>query len=263
MVAHVLVVGFQSRNCTPYLAHYEALFEAHDVTFDTVFWEREGTPGFTSSPGVRGTAYSYHDATGTNVVDKTWRALGYMRHVRRLLRTGRYDRLVVLTSEPAFLLSRSLLGRYSGRYLFDYRDITFERLGWFRRRIDKVIASSYAAFFSSAGFVGQFREHEHTYVVHNVAHDVVAAAATADLRQRHPVRIGFIGFVRFPRENESLVDQLANNDRYLLSYAGTEFRSSDMAAHAAKVGARNVTTTGRYLDSDKPRLYESVDIINA
>ncbi len=259
----VLIVGFQSKNYTPFLAHYEAILTAEDVAFDTVFWERDEGDRFSSAPGPAGTEYSYRDATGKNVSDKTWRAVRYMRRVRQLMDRKRYDRLVVLTTEPAFFLSRRLLGEYAGRYLFDYRDVTFERLAPFRHRIDRVIARSYATFFSSEGFARQFSPHDTVHLVHNVAHDVPVSPEAADLRQRHPVGIGFIGFVRYPRENESLITALADNPAYTLSYAGTAFRGADLGDYARRVGARNVTATGHYLNTDKPRLYASVDIINA
>ena len=68
------------------------------------------------------------------------------------------DRIIFLTSQAMFLFGRYARKYYKNRYLYDFRDETYEKYEMYRRTILKCILSSYKTVVSSNGFLELFPE---------------------------------------------------------------------------------------------------------
>ena len=75
-----------------------------------------------------------------------------------------------------------------------------------------------------------------------------------------PIRISFIGNVRFFDVNEKIVDAFKNDPRFELHYHGTN--AKEIEEYAKRIGANNVICSGSFPVSETKHFLEDADIIN-
>lgn len=75
----------------------------------------------------------------------------------------------------------------------------------------------------------------------------------------HPLRIAFIGLLRYRDISKVLIDAVRNDSRFLLFFHGDGHASQYLQECAE--GASNVFFTGRYAYEDVARLYQQTDIV--
>ena len=74
-----------------------------------------------------------------------------------------------------------------------------------------------------------------------------------------PLRIAFIGLLRYRDILGTLIDAVRNDERFELYFHGDGHAKEFLEAHASQAG--NVFFTGRYAYNDVARLYEQTDIV--
>jgi hypothetical protein len=259
----ILIVGFTPKAVTPFVSLYEEVFDAAGIRYDEVFFEREPGGAFTAEQAEHGIVYRYFADMDKGTLGRFWTGWGYMRRVRRLIRERGYQKLILLTTESAAYLYGLLKGPFSGRYLFDFRDLTFESFAPFRRLVNTIIEHSAVTLFSSPGFAGYFSAGSKGLVTHNIGKPAQLPHAVPEFAQQHPIRIGFVGLVRYPRENQQLITSFAEDQRFELVYHGRSQAGTDLAEYARPSGAANVRIFPAFDNREKERLYQDIDIINS
>ena len=91
----------------------------------------------------------------------------YMRFVYTTIRAHKYDRLIVLTAQTAVMLSPLLLSIYRKKYIFDYRDMTFEKNKVYKYIIKNLFRYSSINSVSSPGFLDVLGIHGKYIISHN------------------------------------------------------------------------------------------------
>ena len=74
-----------------------------------------------------------------------------------------------------------------------------------------------------------------------------------------PLRIAFIGLLRYRDILGTLIDAVRNDERFELYFHGDGHAKEFLEAHASQAG--NVFFTGRYAYNDVARLYEQTDVV--
>ena len=97
----------------------------------------------------------------------------YRKYASKILKTGKFDFIFVLHSFPGVLNIDILKKYYKNKYIFDYRDSTYENIGVFRRIIGEVVKFSKATFVSSDAFRRflPLREKNNIFTSHNIVLD--------------------------------------------------------------------------------------------
>ena len=96
---------------------------------------------------------------------------------------------------------------------------------------------------------------------HNIS-NIEHAIEEPTLRSRKPVRIGFVGSVRYPEENIKLIEGLRGKD-FLLKYVGPEVAGCDLKGYCSKNNIINVIFQGKFKNHEKAAIYKEIDIINS
>ena len=263
----ILLIGFAKIKYMPYLRFYLDNIEAgNDVT--VVYWNRDGRPEDISADGqVRFLEFSHLIDDHVSPIKKIGPFLAFRRFVRRLLKKESFDLIVCLHTFPAILTSDVLRKQYAGRYIFDYRDSTYERYRPFRRLIDKTVRGSMYTFVSSDGFRRLLPSDCDDKIItsHNILHD---SLLHRDEKRLHgipsdKIRIAFWGLIRGEDINRAVIDRLASDRRFELHYYGREQREAQLLKeHAAALGADNVFFHGEYVAADRYTFVRSTDIIH-
>ncbi len=193
--------------------------------------------------------------------------LSYRRYAKGLLKREAFDFIIVLHSLPGVLLSGMLKRQYKGRYLFDYRDLTYEAFPPYRKVIHRLVRDSYVTFVSSNGF-RPFLPTECAHKIHTshnfITENLVRREALALSPQKASViRVAYWGFIRDERVNRQLIDRLGRDDRFELHYYGKESRvTRSLQAYAQSIGASRVFFHGEYTPDQKYVFVQQTEIIH-
>jgi hypothetical protein len=244
----------------PYINKYEQCLKEKNIKYDIVFFDRDSTRKEITQ---NGNEITYYHTTTTSRIRKILPVFRYINFVKKLIRKNKYDKLIVMTTMPAVLLKSLLLGKYQGKYIYDYRDTTYEHFSFFKKMVDKIIAHSYFTAMSSRGYLNILSNSRKIVINHNISNAADAICHADPLKEVHPITIGFLGYVRYFDVNSLLIKQFSNIPGYNLLYIGTPFSDCDLGKYAESINAKNVEILGRYDNNDKAKLYQCIKIINS
>jgi hypothetical protein len=163
---------------------------------------------------------------------------------------------------PMLLLGGYLARHYRGRYIFDYRDYTYEGFAPFRKVMHKAVEASKATFVSSDGFRFALPKVDKVYTSHNLLTECL------EHRDRHwwsdgPLRISFWGYVRHEQLNRKIICALAGDARFELHFYGREQAIGlRLKAYAQELGAENVKFHGEYNPEDRYAFARQTEILH-
>lgn len=251
------IIAFSPIRYLPYLRKYCEILNGCGQPYDVICFDREGEDQ--SHDNVHVFSARCIDAPRYK---KLAHFVRYNLFVRKILRKNRYDRLIVLTTLPAVLLADVLLRRYAGRFLFDYRDASYEHVppyGWLVRRLAKAAALT---CISSPGFK-RFLPTDRLVLSHNASRDVLAEGDSpvqgVPFANAGRIVLTYMGHIGYFPATRHLVEKLAN-------VAGMELRviglgSDGLRRAAGNLEAANVLFRGRFGSEEKLRLYADTDLV--
>jgi len=265
------IVFIQDIRYCPYLSRYTDALRRAGVPFDLIWWERWEKAPDTPLPAAADGAQEYHvfrkaSEMARNPAYKIADFAAFSSYARRIIRRKKYDRLIILTTMTAILLSDLLLGAYRGRYIFDIRDYSYERFGLFKSLEGKLVDASDFTCISSEGFK-QFLPEKRDYVlVDNFAFSDIRAAEGCRFKKKpegEPIDLSYIGFIRYFDENRKLLDRLLGDSRFRLSYHGMGADYPRLLEYQKAHPESQLDVTGYFdFEKDKPALCVQADIIN-
>lgn len=240
------------------MERYCQYFKENGVEYDIICWQREesGLP-------VPENEYYYYKEPKVGFWHKVSAYVGYKRFVLKHLRKNKYDKLVVLTTVPAVFLKGYLMRNYKGKYLFDFRDYSFEKFGPYRRIVNNLIEHSAITTISSHGFMEFLNPNRNIIMNHNIPALPVMKEAPPPLKEKQVLNVGFVGTVRYFDENCHIIEKLKNTFRYQLWYIGKPVPGCDLQGYCEEHEVTNVSFVGKYNNTQKTELYRDIDIINS
>ena len=155
----------------------------------------------------------------SNYQPKYTKIIGFMKCIgfaRKKIREGQYDRLIFLTTQTALPLFRTAM-KHSGQYIYDYRDITYEKFAIGKRGVQKLIENSYVTAMSSMGFKKITDDSSKIIMAHNCSGiDFVPVKKN----NSDKIRVSFWGMVRQVEFNKKICDLFGSDSRFELTYHG-------------------------------------------
>ena len=122
----IAILGFTKVKYMPYLHFYLDQIDADENEVHLLYWQRDSEPDVPMPQGVIGHAYEYPMSDALPLKKKLPGILGYSRFARKNLKKLQPDLLIALHSTTAVCIYPQLMGKYKGRYIFDFRDVTYE-----------------------------------------------------------------------------------------------------------------------------------------
>lgn len=257
----VCIVAFAERNIIPYIEIYENILGEYKIEYDCVFWDR-----YNDLPTEKKeNEYTIHIKCmpGANKLGKIIPMYKYKKIVESIINKHNYTHLIILTTLPGVLISKVLLNKYRDKYILDIRDYTYEKYNFYKNIVDRLVEESYFTAISSKGFLKFLKNSKKIVTCHNIGMDFKEEKLAQDLKSKKKIIIGFVGGVRYYKENCALIDALTNNPKYELLYVGRPNSDCDLRSYCINKNIKNVFFEGEFKNSDKPKIYEKVDIINA
>ena len=191
----------------------------------------------------------------------------YRKFAKQLIKNEKFDFIFVLHSLTGVLIADILKKKYVGKYIFDYRDSTYEGFVLFKKIVGKIVDNSVATFVSSDAFYRFLLQKckDKIYTSHNLLLD---SLSHRDEKQKYgkksdKIRIAFWGFIRHEEINHELIKKIAEDSRFELHYYGREqLIALALKQYVLEIGAKNVFFHGEYSPEERYEFVRTTDIIH-
>lgn len=255
----ICIIAHTERNYLPYLSRYETYFEKNNIEYDFIYWQREET----DEPCPEN-EYRYTEIEKEGFFNKINSYIKFRKFAIKILRKNRaqYNKLLILTSVPAFFLGGYLKRNFKNKFIFDIRDYSFEKIGIYKKSIDKLVEASEFTCISSYGFMEFLEKNEKIVINHNMPLETVQGQAVS-LAEKPIINIGYVGLVRYFDENVALISKMKNTFRYQLWYIGKMTENCNLEGFTKENEITNISYVGRFDNEQKMDLYKNIDIINS
>jgi hypothetical protein len=258
------IIGFGNLRIIQYIDKYTFALDEEGVRYEVVYFDRNDE---NERKNFKGDCIAYKQ--NMNTYQSFWKKvggfIGYTRFLYRTIRAKKYDKLVILTTPTAMVLLPILLTKYRKRFIYDYRDITYEGFFAYRWLVIRLMKTSRMVMISSLGFLEKlgigYPNQSITFVMAHNCIDVAPISVETCRRGDGPIRIVFWGMVRQPEFNKKLCLLFGNDRRFDISFHGEGYGDEIRQFCEQRVIA-NVHFTGRYDRERVPDFACCTDIIH-
>lgn len=239
---------------------YTEILNNHNVPYDIIYMDKYDE----DEPFECAHKYRY-----VNLIGRKWpkifKRIKYMMFVPyaiRILRRNKYD-FIIVWNDVAIFMFAEYLGRFmKGKYCLNVRDDMEYRNPLYKRMYKRCFANSAFNTISSKGYL-TFLPKSASYIPINSLNLSVLKGMKIHERMRQntePIRIGYIGYVRFFERNQQLMEIFANDPRFELHYYGKN--ANVLKEYAEQKGIKNTAFHDSFPVQDTKQYLEKIDIIN-
>ncbi len=260
----VLLLGFVRIAHMPYMYDYVSLLGGkHELHL--ISWNRNGKKDAPVPEGVcRSFVFEDHIEDADPIQEKLPHFAGFRKFALGVIESEKYDRIVVLHSTPGITILDQLSGRYRGKYVLDYRDVSHENFGFYRRLILKLSQNAGLVLASSPSYLKYLRNEAGVFLKHNLLKVPYEYRETGSTRCFDtPIRVRYWGMIRHERANRAMIDALGGDSRFELHYNGREEEvAKRLKRHVAQCGYSNVFFHGSYYPDERVKFASETDIVH-
>lgn len=255
----VLIVDTVSYDRAPYLQYYINACREKKVDFDLFLWNRDSDGGLKKENNI----YTMNCICpfGGSKVKKILPMMQYRKNLLRVLKENQYTHLVLVNTLAPVMISQFVLRYFREKYILDIRDYTYEKISYYKKIENQLIQNSYFTTISSRGFLQFIDDNPKIIVNHNIS-NISQAEEKPTLKRGNPVKIGFVGSVRYPKENIKLINAL-KDENIVLKYVGPEVAGCNIQRYCQDHNIKNVVFQGKFKNHEKAKIYKGIDMINS
>ena len=239
---------------------YTDILKRYDVQVDLIYMDKYGE----DEEFLCDNKYRYE-----KVIDRNWNPVkktvcyfSFIPYAKKILNRNKYDFVIVWNDVAIFMFADYLRKHYKGKYCVNIRDNMKYDKKIFQKRYEKCFLSSAFNTISSKGYL-QFLPKRPEYLeIHSLNLSVLEGMQIHKKMRsdNEPIRIGFIGYVRFFERNKRLLEIFKNDARFELHYYGKG--SEELENYAINHGINNTLFYGGFPVSETSRFLERIDVIN-
>lgn len=256
----VCIVTYDEYINIPYIYKYERLLQQYKIEYDVILWDRRNAFIMDTMPK---NYFVFKSEIKKSKVSKLIPFYKWKKYTLKILKTFNYDKVIVLTTLPAIIISEFLLNKYPDMFLLDIRDFTYENINLYKRWVDKLISKSALTFISSEGFKSWLSDSNKVYLTHNISNIEKESQITQLKLNKSNLVIGFVGGIRYYTENCKIINNLKNKSNVQLLYVGKTHTGIELEKYCEKNHIGNVSFKPAYQNEEKPFIYKDIDFINS
>lgn len=250
----------------PYLDLYLKNLNREKNEIHLVYWNRDEQPeDLTSVEGIKLYEFKCYQEDEVSKLLKIKNFLRFKKYVKSILKEN-FDYIIVLQTVTAVLLCNELLSkRFKDKYIYDYRDYTYECVAFYKCLVKRLVNNSKVTFVSSKGFKKYLPDSSKVKYIHNIISDDLKKSENMDLQKisSDKLRIGFWGFLREEQVNSEIIKKVSKDQRFELHYYGREQKTAcNLKDYVLKNKIENVFFHGEYNPEEKYEFLKNTDIIH-
>lgn len=241
-------------NRAPFIQKYIDIMNKCDCEYRIILWDRSGTRNeYPASCIVYDKVSDLYDKKCKKLLP----FIGFSRFVRNVINNYKFRKLIVLTTFSAIVILPLLYSKYKNRFIFDFRDLSYERLFAFRCLVKGIAKKSYFTCVSSPQFkvfVGS-----NTVISHNFKYSDLKNTKKEEFNVHEQINLLHIGISRGDEYNKKIIDVFGGDDRFTVTIAGSG-NNTENVLNAAQHHS-NIHVFGHYDNSQKSSFIERCDAL--
>ncbi len=239
---------------------YTELMKKNNIEYDIIYMDKYDE----EEPFECAHRYRY-----VNKVDQKWfrafkmaKYMMFLPYAAKILDRNKYDFVIVWNDVAIFMFADYLSRRYQGKYCLNVRDNMWYNKDIWKKRYEKVFKNAAFSTISSRGYLDFLPKNVEYLPIHSLNLAVLEGMNRHNglRKEGEPIRIGFIGYVRFFERNKRMLDVFANDPRFELHYYGT--KADVLREYAEEKGICNTDFHDSFPVEDTKKYLERVDVIN-
>ena len=177
-----------------------------------------------------------------------------------VLEKNKYDFIIVWNDLAIFIFARYLSKKWKNKYCLNIRDYCAQDKWPFKNRYKRVIKSSAFATISSDGYNKFLPSYPYIHV-HSLNTQILKEEfKRKDINITTPIKITFVGNIRFYDINKKIINLFGNDNRFELHYYGTNAKL--LYEYAEQNGINNLIFKDSFPIEDTNKYIKNSDIIN-
>lgn len=253
----IAIVGFHNLHLMQFLYKYTDILDKNNIKYDVLYWNRDGVE---YEKKFKGNMIGYNYLTN-NYIPKWKKIFGYLKAQRffsKTIKKNQYEKIILLTTQTAVALSWIALTKYKNRYIYDYRDITMEKIPVYKKIVNMLVKKAAFVAISSKGFIPIIGQYNNKYVM---SHNCRNLSYNYHKKSNEmPIKIVFWGMVRQIKYQKKLCDYWGNDKRFEIFYHG-EGMTDTLKQYCNDKGYENIFFTGRYFTEEIQQFAKDADIL--
>lgn len=239
----------------PYIKNY---LESVNSKCDVIVWNRHSMQEISEHNII-----TYNAPTDDNVKSKYKKLKGYIGFsfftIRQLVKIN-YDVVIFLQSVGAICTAPLLLTKYRKKFVIDVRDYSIEGNFVLKYLEGLLMDCSKLNVISSEGYKSFLPKGKQFCLVHNYSEIDNGVIDEFQNRPIHyPIRLSYIGLIRFQEQNKKLIDLFANDSRFQLQFIGKN--AFELKKYIEERGVQNVLLIDQFPSDKTLDYYKQTDAI--
>ncbi len=248
------IVYCNELNMCPYIDKYIEALERNNEDYKVILWNRSGDGKTYPSNYI---VYRKKSELYISKWKKIGAFMGYYEFLHREITGNSFDKLIMLTSLPTILCYGILKRKYKNKYIYDFRDMSFERIPLYRKMVEDLIKNSYFTSLSSPGYKTVIKGK--TIPSHNFRYSDLENEVKEVKPIRSKIVLLHIGIARGEEYNRRLVDIFGNDQRFEIYIVGTGNDTSKFVEYASQFD--NIHVKGTYNNTMKMNYIQRCDAL--
>ena len=249
------IVFCNDLNTCPYIDKYLDVLNQKNISYEIIIWNRSGEKK--QYPAN----YQVFQEKSDIFVPR-WKKVGafirFRTFLNQIIMKREYEKLIMLSTVPAVLCYGLLTKKYRRKYIFDFRDLSYERYGFFKRLVRRIIENSYFTCISSPGFAEKLELNTYT-MAHNFRYkDWECQLEKPNLNIR-PIQLLHIGITRGEEFNKKIADIFGGDDRFEVNIVGSGNDTETFKTYIKNIP--NIKVKGTYNNEDKMNYIENASML--
>ena len=244
------IIAASNIRYSPYILLYTSIFNKMNVEYEIIFPDRNGLQESLDAP--------LHVLPWNSSLSTLANYFLYASAVKKVLKRGKYDFLVVLTGNNAAFLGLWLRRYYKNRYIIDIRDYSHENIRpyFFLEKI--AIENSGLNIISSEKFTSFLPKSEY-YISHNCADGIRTMIPFS--RGKEPIKICYVGGLYYVEQCNKLMKLVKDDPRFAFEVYGTSILEPTLKDMAKELNCDRIIFHGGYMPEEKGKILQKVDIL--
>lgn len=243
----------------PFMSAYKTILDDLNIQYDIISWNRDGS----KEEGIQYNCIL--ERTSQFHIYREYQK--FIQFVKKTILQNKYSKLIVFTSQPGIFLSSFLKKHFKGRYIFDYRDLSIEQKIMFKFQFRRLIDNSFANVISSPGFLKHLPNNVQYVQTHNIVKSNIEKALEDKIElsakgSQEVINILTIGGIRDYESNIQIIESLANNPKFKLSFVGKGIAAEQLKEYVQEHKIANVFFEGYYPKEKEKDYIDKADFIN-
>ena len=255
-------MGFTKIKYMPYLNFYLNAIDSEKNDITVFYWNRDDSVDTELEPHIKKIEFKRNMLDSEKKLKKIPAFIAYRNKAIKVIKKGNFDRIIVLHTLPAVLISDYLLRNYKDKFVLDYRDYTFEKISMYKNRIAKLVKAACCCFVSSNAFRVYLPDVDKIYTSHNIMMTTINNRPDMHQLSLDPIRIRYWGLIRYADTNIKIINQIKNNPRFEFHFHGRVQGEAEIIQRYCKDNeVNNVFFHGEYKPDDRIKFAMETDLI--